>query len=116
MTFHARAQRPCSTRSGRAYRSPPVAPDLSESLPAKESSTVTRTMEIRAEESGGIGNFSGDWPAVSVVMAVLNEERHLAEAVGAILRQDYPAELELVIALGPSRDRTDEIAEKLAAE
>ncbi|MFL6054133.1 MAG: glycosyltransferase family 2 protein [Actinoallomurus sp.] len=56
------------------------------------------------------------WPAVSVIMPVLNEERHLAEAVGSILTQDYPGELELVIAVGPSRDRTQEIAEKLAAD
>ncbi|REE98368.1 glycosyltransferase family 2 protein [Thermomonospora umbrina] len=55
------------------------------------------------------------WPAVSVVMPVLNEERHLADAVEAILDQDYPGELELVLAVGPSRDRTQEIAEKLAA-
>jgi glycosyltransferase involved in cell wall biosynthesis len=56
------------------------------------------------------------WPAVSVIMPVLNEERHLADAVGAILTQEYPGELELVLAIGPSRDRTQEIAEKLAAD
>jgi len=57
----------------------------------------------------------GVWPSVSLVMAVLSEERHLEAAVGAALGQDYPGELELVIALGPSRDRTDEIAARLAA-
>jgi len=51
-----------------------------------------------------------------VVMPVLNEERHLADAVRAILNQDYPGEMELVLAVGPSRDRTEEIAQKLAAE
>lgn len=55
------------------------------------------------------------WPSVSVIMPVLNEERHLAEAVRHILEQDYPGALELVIALGPSRDRTDEIAASLSA-
>jgi glycosyltransferase involved in cell wall biosynthesis len=55
-----------------------------------------------------------DWPPVSVIMPVLNEERHLAEAVTGALAQDYPGELELVLALGPSRDRTDEIATALA--
>jgi glycosyltransferase involved in cell wall biosynthesis len=49
-------------------------------------------------------------------MPVLNEERHLAEAVKAILTQEYAGELELVLAIGPSRDRTQEIAEKLAAD
>jgi glycosyltransferase involved in cell wall biosynthesis len=56
------------------------------------------------------------WPAVSVIMPVLNEERHLAEAVRAILSQEYAGELELVLAIGPCRDRTQEIAEKLAAD
>lgn len=55
------------------------------------------------------------WPPVSVIMPVLNEERHLAEAVRHILAQDYPGELELVIALGPSGDRTGEIAADLVA-
>ncbi|WP_431783475.1 glycosyltransferase family 2 protein [Streptomyces chumphonensis] len=55
-------------------------------------------------------------PAVSVIMPVLNEERHLRESVRAILAQDHPGELEVVIALGPSTDRTDEIAAALAAE
>jgi glycosyltransferase involved in cell wall biosynthesis len=55
------------------------------------------------------------WPTVSVIMPVLNEERHLADAVRHILAQDYPGEIELVIALGPSRDRTDVIAAELCA-
>lgn len=49
-------------------------------------------------------------------MPVLNEERHLAEAVRAILTQKYAGELELVLAIAPCRDRTREIAEKLAAD
>ncbi|WP_354640856.1 glycosyltransferase family 2 protein [Kitasatospora camelliae] len=55
-------------------------------------------------------------PAVSVIMPVLNEERHLRTAVRRILEQDYAGELEVVIALGPSTDRTDEIAAELVAE
>lgn len=55
-----------------------------------------------------------DWPPVSVVMPVLNEERHLEEAVGRVLDQDYPGVLEVVLAIGPSKDRTEEIADKLA--
>ena len=54
------------------------------------------------------------WPPVSVVMPVLNEERHLEEAVGRVLEQDYPGDLEVVLAIGPSKDRTQEIADKLA--
>lgn len=55
-------------------------------------------------------------PAVSVIMPVLNEERHLRNSVRHILAQDYPGELEVVIALGPSTDRTDAIAAELVAE
>jgi glycosyltransferase involved in cell wall biosynthesis len=54
-------------------------------------------------------------PAVSVVMPVLNEERHLAESVAAVLGQEYPGGFELVLAIGPSRDRTEAIARELAA-
>ncbi|WBQ04016.1 glycosyltransferase family 2 protein [Kribbella sp. CA-293567] len=55
------------------------------------------------------------WPPVSVVMPVLNEERHLEEAVGRVLDQEYPGELEVVLAIGPSKDRTQAIAARLAA-
>ncbi|HEU4540863.1 MAG TPA: glycosyltransferase family 2 protein [Jiangellaceae bacterium] len=61
-----------------------------------------------------MNEVSRTWPAVSVIMPVLNEERHLAAAVTHVLDQDYPGELELVIALGPSSDRTGEIARGLA--
>ncbi|MEO3750278.1 glycosyltransferase family 2 protein [Streptomyces sp. B6B3] len=49
-------------------------------------------------------------------MPVLNEERHLRSSVRHILEQDFPGEIEVVIALGPSTDRTDEIAAELVAE
>ncbi|MER6120310.1 glycosyltransferase family 2 protein [Streptomyces sp. A0642] len=54
--------------------------------------------------------------AVSVIMPVLNEERHLRNSVRHILEQEYDGEMEVVIALGPSTDRTDEIAAELVAE
>ncbi|MFB7618418.1 glycosyltransferase family 2 protein [Kitasatospora sp. NPDC056181] len=55
-------------------------------------------------------------PAVSVIMPVLNEERHLRTAVRHILEQDYAGPMEVVIALGPSSDRTAQIAAELTAE
>ena len=55
-------------------------------------------------------------PAVSVIMPVLNEERYLRTSVEKILAQEYTGEMEIVIALGPSTDRTDEIAAELVAE
>jgi len=57
-----------------------------------------------------------DWPAVSIVLTVLNEEPYLRAAIAAVLGQDYPSPIEVVIALGPSRDRTDEVAGAIAAE
>ncbi|MGH3319095.1 MAG: glycosyltransferase [Streptosporangiaceae bacterium] len=55
------------------------------------------------------------WPPVSVVMPVRSEERHLAAAVRCALDQAYPGEVEVVVAVGPSRDRTQQIAADLAA-
>jgi succinoglycan biosynthesis protein ExoA len=55
------------------------------------------------------------WPGVSVVMPVLNEERHLEAAIRRVLDQEYPGELEVIIAVGPSSDRTPEIAAALSA-
>ena len=49
-------------------------------------------------------------------MPVRNEARHLAESVRHILQQDYPGEIELLLAVGPSRDRTLAIAGQLAAD
>ena len=56
----------------------------------------------------------GQWlPGVSVIMSVLDEQDHLAEAVRRILDQDYAGPVEVVLALGPSRDDTDEVAAEL---
>lgn len=54
-------------------------------------------------------------PPVSVIMPVLNEERHLADAVHSVLAQSYPGEVEVVVAIGPSQDRTAQVAAELAA-
>ena len=55
-------------------------------------------------------------PAVSVILPVLNEEAHLEESILAILSQDYHGEFEVILALGPSQDRTDEIAKNLSTK
>lgn len=51
---------------------------------------------------------------MSVIIPVRNEEAYLSDAVGAVLVQDYPAPVEVVLAIGPSKDRTAEIANRLA--
>lgn len=55
-----------------------------------------------------------DVPAVSFIMPVLNEEGFLEQAVATILAQDYSGEKEIVLALGPSRDASNEIAQRIA--
>jgi glycosyltransferase involved in cell wall biosynthesis len=55
-------------------------------------------------------------PGVSVVLPILNEERFLADAITAILAQKYGGELEVILALGPSKDRTNEIALSLSTQ
>lgn len=63
--------------------------------------------------STSLGELSAS-PAISVILPVLNEEPHLEESISAILSQDYHGVFEVILALGPSKDRTDEIAKGLA--
>jgi len=53
-------------------------------------------------------------PSVSVIMPILNEERHLQSAVEQVFKQDYSGQIELILALGPSTDQTNKIANDLA--
>jgi len=58
---------------------------------------------------------SSSFQPVSVILPILNEERDLNQCITAILQQDYPADIEIILALGPSTDKTTLIAEKLSA-
>jgi succinoglycan biosynthesis protein ExoA len=53
-------------------------------------------------------------PSVAIVMPVLNEEDHLESAIARLLAQDYNGEMMIVVAVAPSRDRTEVIAAELA--
>ena len=55
-----------------------------------------------------------DQPRVAIVMTVVNEERHLRHAVEKLLDQDYPGDLDIAIAVGPSKDGTHDVAQALA--
>jgi len=55
------------------------------------------------------------FPEVSVIMTVLNESSHIRAVVERVLSQDYVGDVEIVVALGPSKDGTDSIAAELAA-
>lgn len=60
------------------------------------------------------GRGAPAWPSVDVVLPVLNEEAHLADAVRHVLDSDYEGELDIVLAVGPSTDLTREVADDLA--
>jgi len=55
------------------------------------------------------------FPSVSVILPILNEERDLANCISAILQQNYSGDIEVILALGPSKDKTNQIAQQLAA-
>jgi len=63
-----------------------------------------------------LGDPLDSWPGVSVIVTVLNEAGHLAEALAMVLDQDYQGEIEVVVALGPSHDGTETIARRLRQE
>jgi len=50
---------------------------------------------------------------VSVVIPVLNEARHLRAAIDAVLAQDYLGALDICLALGPSTDGTEVVADSI---
>lgn len=54
-------------------------------------------------------------PSISVILPVLNEQSHLESSVRSILSQDYKGLIEVILAIGPSKDKTLEIAERLAS-
>lgn len=58
--------------------------------------------------------MSGTSPGVSYVMPVLNEVDHIESAVLSLTGQDYDGPFEVVLALGPSVDGTNDIIDELA--
>ena len=53
-------------------------------------------------------------PGVSYVMPVLNEVDHIAAAVNSLTAQDYEGPFEIILALGPSVDGTNDIIAQMA--
>ena len=54
-------------------------------------------------------------PGVSYVIPVLNEVAYIENAIKTVMAQDYAGDIELILALGPSTDGTNELVRKLAA-
>ncbi|MCU1571504.1 MAG: glycosyl transferase family 2 [Naasia sp.] len=65
------------------------------------------------ESSGGSAAL-GALPAVSYVMPVLNEADHIEAAVASLVAQDYRGPFDIMLALGPSTDGTDELVARLS--
>jgi len=61
---------------------------------------------------------TNDLKTIAFVMPVLNEERHLASAVTSIFEQRNikKDQVEVVLALGPSTDNTNQVAEALKSQ
>lgn len=55
-----------------------------------------------------------EWPTVSVVMPIRNEALHLEAAVTSILSQHYPLPFDVCLAIGPSDDDTEAVANTIA--
>ncbi|MFD3443882.1 glycosyltransferase family 2 protein [Microbacteriaceae bacterium 4G12] len=68
-----------------------------------------------AQQAPGEAAGSGpDLPAVSYVMPILNEVDHIESAVQSMLDQDYPGDVQIVLALGPSTDGTTELVHRMS--
>lgn len=66
----------------------------------------------REQANGTHGPLNG----MSVIMPILDEEPYLQESVDAVLAQQWDGPIEVILALGPSTDRTDEVAARIAAK
>lgn len=53
---------------------------------------------------------------VSYVMPIFNEVDYVEAAVASVLTQEYDGPVEILLALAPSKDGTDAVVERLAAE
>src|SRR5215470_11133365 len=51
-----------------------------------------------------------EWPSVTVIIPVFNEERSITACLQAVVAQDYPADrMEIIVVDGMSTDRTCDI-------
>ena len=85
--------------------------------------TTDRQSEMRSIRTSACDNqdrmqkpgFSSEFPPVSVVLAVRNEATHIEGTLDAVLGQDYPGRIEVVVADGRSTDGTSAILHRRAA-
>ena len=74
---------------------------------------TTRTYHMPTADTAASASIS--LPLVSVIMPIRNEARFIAQSLGAVLAQDYPAELiEIIVVDGMSADSTRAIITQAA--
>lgn len=80
-----------------------------------DTGSVESARNASLESPADVGPMTADVSriAVSVIMPVLNEGRHLRAAVHRVLGQHWPGRLEVILSVGPSHDDTSEIAAAL---
>ena len=66
-------------------------------------------------EQGNAAHLA-NYPPVSIILTVINEALHLRAAIKAALSSNYQGELEVILAVGPSTDKTWQIAKELAGQ
>ena len=73
-------------------------------------------MESSPIGGSGANRPLGEAPLVTVGIPCLNEERYIARCLDGVLAQDYPGEVEIIVADGGSSDRTREILDRYARQ
>lgn len=62
-------------------------------------------------------NDQSDFPRITVILPIRNEERFIARTISFLQQQDYPKDrLEILVVDGQSEDRTASIVAKLAED
>jgi len=75
---------------------------------------VSSTVPAHLEVLDPMATTAGTFPGVSYVMPVLNEVEHIEAAIDSLTAQDYPGPFEIVLALGPSVDGTNDVIRAMA--
>jgi succinoglycan biosynthesis protein ExoA len=87
-------------------------------MPVADDPVTPWSEDVPASVAGAGADHRTDtgWPHVSVVMAVRDEARHVRDAVASVLAQGYPGRLDVTVAVGPSRDGTEDVLSELARD
>ncbi len=62
-------------------------------------------------------SMNDEYPQLSIVIPVRNEEKYIGRTIGYLLEQDYPADkVEILVVVADSEDRTGDVVRGIAAE